>query len=471
MSSNFTRVGPDGCPSPFLEAGLFTEKGGFLEGRFCSNLSGTNCCLPCPHAQWLYPNNFEKVIERASWINFPGLLCSIFLIASFITLPAKQSRRHYLSVCLVTSVAVMNIAFLIPLGAKPAQCHDTITPNDMKSSTICAISGALVIAGGWFGVIWVSLITLYLHLQICWQLEVGEIFMSSAITAGCTIPMLGVAVALGLSGVSFRIGSTCHVNAERSLISLWIPLLLIASLTLFMQLATFTYCLRVYLASLGDYLTMSPSSAGKSQDMKRNVLSPKKAYQRVHAVIQLQWRSILVVLVIVADVIFFAVVFVSLNQVESSLANGSERFTPWLNCLIETGGDTEKCFIDTNTPRVSEGTVVSVLVLLSLNGFWCLILLGRFSMLTGWRDLISGKSKTELEFVSADARSYKNPTDYEMLANMSDHGKPPELLKAPSRAILYDSCEQQNLSYPAYLWNSSLVKLDDHQSHQRKYLV
>lgn len=92
-------------------------------------------------------------------------------------------------------------------------------------------------------------------------------------------------------------------------------------------------------------------------------------------------------------------------------------------------------------------------------------------MLTGWRDLISGKSKTEHEFVSADARAYKNPTDYEMLANMSDHGKPPELLAIPPRAILYDSCEQHNLSYPTYLWNTSLVQLDDHQYLQSKYLV
>lgn len=261
----------------------------------------------------------------------------------------------------------------------------------MKSNITCAVSGALVIAGGWFGVIWVCLITLYIHLQICWQREVGDSFMCGAIFAGCTIPIIGVAVALGLSGVSFRIGNTCHVNADKSLISLWIPLLLIASLTLFMQLATFTYCLRVYLVSLGDYLTTSPSSDFRSLKRNRNILSPKKTYRRVHAVIQLQWRSILVVFVIVADVIFFAVVFVSLNQVESALANGNDKFTPWFNCLVEAGGDKEKCFVNINTPRISEGTVISVLVLLSLNGFWCLILLGRFSMLTGWRDLITIK--------------------------------------------------------------------------------
>lgn len=67
--------------------------------------------------------------------------------------------------------------------------------------------------------------------------------------------------------------------------------------------------------------------------------------------------------------------------------------------------------------------------------------------------------------------NYKNSMDYEMLANMSDHGKPPELLTTPSRAILHDSYEEHDLPSPTYIWNTTLVQLDDPQHHQSKYLV
>ncbi|TQS39006.1 hypothetical protein Golomagni_00474 [Golovinomyces magnicellulatus] len=487
MTSNFSQVGQSSCPPPFLEAGLFPETDGckynfpllFLEGRFCSNLEGIRCCLPCPHTKWLYPDNFESMIEKASWINVPGLMCSIFLIASFVALPVSKTHRHYLSVCLVTSVAMMNIAFLIPLGAKPAQCDDAITPNDMRSSTACAISGALVIAGGWFGVMWVCLMTLALHLQICWQLVVDNVFMCGAITAGCTIPIIGLAVALCLSGVSFRFGNTCHVNAKNSLLTLWIPLLLVSSLTLFMQLATFIYCLRVYFASLGEYSAKRSSSSARSLKYKRNITSPKQAYQRIRTVIEHQWRGILIVLVIVADVIFFAIVFVSLNQVESVLARGNDSIIPWLNCLVETGGDKEICFLGNKIPRISEAAVMSVLVLLSvsiciadrhvlqLNGFWCLLLLGRYSMIVGWWELISGKNRRDSEIISVDGHVCKVPANYEMLANMKDCGRHQGSITNPPKSVFYSSKDRRELPDTPRMWSSAASTLDHHKQESR----
>ncbi|RKF53398.1 putative g-protein coupled receptor [Golovinomyces cichoracearum] len=467
MSSNFSQAGQSSCPRPFLEAGLFPETDGFLEGRFCSNLEGMSCCLPCPHTKWLYPDNFESMIEKASWINVPGLMCSIFLIASFVALPVSKTHRHYLSVCLVTSVAMMNIAFLIPLGAKPAQCDDAITPNDMRSSSACAISGALVIAGGWFGVMWVCLMTLALHLQICWQLVVDNVFMCGAITAGCTIPIIGLAVTLSLSGVSFRFGNTCHVNAQNSLLTLWIPLLLVSSLTLFMQLATFIYCLRVYFASLGEYSAKSSSSSSRSLKYKRNITSPKQAYQRIRTVIEHQWRGILIVLVIVADVIFFAIVFVSLNQVESVLAKGNENIIPWLNCLVETGGDKEICFLGNKIPRISEATVMSVLVLLSLNGFWCLLLLGRYSMIVGWWELISGKSRRDSEIISTNGHVCKDPANYEMLANMKVCGGHQCPITNPPKAVPYSSQGRMELPDTPFMWSSAALTLDHLEQESR----
>jgi hypothetical protein len=66
------------------------------------------------------------------------------------------------------------LGFVIPLGAKPEQCANAITPNGMESSTTCALSGAFLLAGGWCGIMWVFMRALALHLQICWQVVIGK---------------------------------------------------------------------------------------------------------------------------------------------------------------------------------------------------------------------------------------------------------------------------------------------------------
>jgi hypothetical protein len=60
-----------------------------------------------------------------------------------------------------------------------------------------------------------------------------------------------------------------------------------------------------------------------------------------------------------------------------------------------------------------------------MNGIWLLLLLGRWTMITGWRDLFSsGSSRSKREFVSVDARLddlKKDQRSYEMLSR--DTGK------------------------------------------------
>lgn len=46
------------------------------------------------------------------------------------------------------------VAFIIPLGTKPEECHNEITPNDMYSDVGCAFSGSLVAFGGCCLVVW-----------------------------------------------------------------------------------------------------------------------------------------------------------------------------------------------------------------------------------------------------------------------------------------------------------------------------
>lgn len=260
------------------------------------------------------------------------------------------------------------MAFIIPLGANPNQCFNDITPNDMKSSPTCAVSGAFIIFGGWSAVMWISLRSFALHLQICWQIVLGKTFMWGAIATGWGIPLIGLTLALVFSGVSFRFGDTCHINHQNSLADFWIPLLVFAALTLIIQFATFGYCIKVYLASLSDGSTTTGSSGLPSYAASgRATVTPRQAYRRVRRVLELQWRGIAIVLLIVGDVIFFSVVFVFLDDIETNLLKDPAKAATWLACLIENVGDKDQCLSLAAPLVVNEATVMAVLILLSVS--------------------------------------------------------------------------------------------------------
>lgn len=237
----------------------------------------------------------------------------------------------------------------------------------MKSNKTCGASGLILILGGWSSVVWVFLRSMSLHLQICWQMVVGRSFMWFALSVGWGIPILGTILVAVLSGVSFRLGATCHINHKNSLGDMWVPLLVLAGLAIVIQLFTFAYCIRVYLASLSDNSASTEGSGLPSYSNSIRTMTPRQAYRRVRRVIQLQWRGIAIVLIICVDVIFFSVVFVFQDNTVSRLAHKPTLAVDWLVCLVKSGGDKVPC-LDLATPlTVRMATVGAVLILLAVS--------------------------------------------------------------------------------------------------------
>ncbi|KAI9679888.1 MAG: hypothetical protein M1817_004903 [Caeruleum heppii] len=339
----------------------------------------------------------------------------------------------------------MQISFIIPLAAKPKQCYNKITPNDLHSDATCAVTGAFLLAGGWWSVMWVCLRALTLHLQICWQVITGKKFFYFAQAAGWGLPAVLVAVALAITGVSYRFGDTCHINYANALEIFWGPMLASAGAAIIVQFATFVYCVKVYLQSL---MENSPTSEGASALPSLNgstrTVSARQTYRRVRRVIELQWRGIAVVLIILADVTFLSVLFVYLDNTTQLTEENLKKAQPWLKCLVLNGGKKDQCLHLTKQMVVGEPTVMTLLILLSTNGIWCLLLLGRWAMVTGWIQLIKTRIERRREFASVDARRFSaDPSAYEMLKASpisNDTEKEsiqfsPSLLKSPEPAV------------------------------------
>lgn len=236
----------------------------------------------------------------------------------------------------------------------------------MHTLHICGASGTFLLFGGFSVVAWAFLRALSLHLQICWDIVVGRYFHIFAQAVGWGLPVIVITASLVFSGVSFRFGATCHINHENSLAAFWIPILIMAGLAAVLQFTTFGYCIKVYLASLADNNTAGsslPSTAGVS-------LTPRQAYRRVRRVIALQWRGITIVVIIIADVIFFSIVFVFQDVTTHAVREDPSLARDWFMCLIGSQGDKNECLGEAGVIVVNMATILAVLILLAVRPLW-----------------------------------------------------------------------------------------------------
>lgn len=94
------------------------------------------------------------LINASTYFNLVGVACCVFVLLSYACLSVEYTNRHYLSVCLVAAILIMQTSFVIPMGTKNNQCFDLITPHDMYSNASCALSGAFLLGGAWCVAMW-----------------------------------------------------------------------------------------------------------------------------------------------------------------------------------------------------------------------------------------------------------------------------------------------------------------------------
>ncbi|PYH62605.1 protein gprM [Aspergillus niger CBS 101883] len=443
------------CPTPFLQESLFPSKGGCTLSLASSLMDGFVRSLLQSMARFLAvcPVHWQNgPMAKLAWCRY---IAPVHLPPGIIRRAASEMDASSLSEHLLHpgnllygggSIAIVNqlaciltqpqIAFIIPLGVKPEQCYNHITPNDMHTDLSCAWTGALLLFGGWVCVTFSFIRTLAFHLQVCWEIMLGPKFMWTALILGWGIPAVGLTEMLILTGVSYRFGTVCHINVHDSNKDYWAPVVAFGGASLFLQFATLVYCIYVYVKSLYDEETSTTSSGLPSYSASVRTVTARQAYRRIRRVLQLQWRGVALVLVILTNVIFFAVVFIKMdNHLTSTVAN-MKLATPWLTCLVETQGNIQKCASEAEAIVPNKATLLAVLILLATVGFWNFVLYARPSIFAGWAEFFRARVTPPHEFVSVDARRTPDPRAYEMISGSSlpPYKTPEPVVRSPSPA-------------------------------------
>ena len=124
------------------------------------------------------------------------------------------------------------------------------------------------------------------------------------------------------------------------------------------------------------------------------------------------------------DVVLFVVVFVYLDDASAVNASKSDSLTLWVTCLVETGGQKDKCYKYGQHWLVNESTIAAVLICFTCIGTVCFPLMFRFSFLTGWKDLLMRPFTRKQEFVSLDAMHHNQSKQYSTSTQESGYPYP-----------------------------------------------
>jgi hypothetical protein len=181
------------------------------------------------------------------------------------------------------------------------------------------------------------------------------------------------------------------------------------------------YCVKVFLSNMWSDDTKDTANQVElpihSNSMRTTSNSAKLVYQRVKKILWLQWRSLGTVLFLLVDIVFFAVVWVQLDESVRKLEAGNMgHLTPFITCLVINMGKKDQCYKLGQDGLINESTSISVLVLLSLAGIQTGLLMTRTSFFVGWSDLFKRRFGKKGEFVSVDAKRYSaEPRNIELI--------------------------------------------------------
>lgn len=169
-----------------------------------------------------------------------------------------------------------------------------------------------------------------------------------------------VAIVLSISGVQYTFGRICYLIPRHDEATFWGPLLSISIVSLLLQLLTIAHCVILIIRPWFNYQKLRWSGYTPSSDEER-VLGAQRTASRVRKIVQMQWRAILITVLILIYVCFLAAVFMRLRQFDKYPE--SDRRV-WFECLQSSNGDKTPCLSHATSLGPNEPELWAVLYML-----------------------------------------------------------------------------------------------------------
>ncbi|CAG8534009.1 10114_t:CDS:2 [Cetraspora pellucida] len=237
------------------------------------------CCIPCPYINNFYPEgHIDMIYTVLSVLRVISFVCIAIIVLSYLVLPNK--REHPAMIVLIFNIcllAFIGINFFYIGNHKSIQCADDFTQSTMKNNVLCGVQ---------------------------------------AIT----------------NNISFDFGAVCMVSKNISKELFWAPLAMFVIPAFLIHIVTFIYVAKAQWMLARDF---EDSSLGTIVTNSTGTLDHVTS-QDVLNVIKIQWRSLLLAMVLLITYIIFMVTLTATSQLSpllSSTTDVDSWIIDWLNCL------------------------------------------------------------------------------------------------------------------------------------------
>jgi hypothetical protein len=181
-----------------------------------------------------------------------------------------------------------------------------------------------------------------------------------------TAPLAFLVAVLSTARFSYRMGQTCLPNHEKVITTFWVWLVVFAILGFLLQAITTGFCVCFYTKTLRRE-RLTPSH---QRGYRGSVTSNLQTWVNVRRLFVLQWRKILVsVLVLIGSLVFF-IVFWTQDSKLGAVFNNPGNIKPvktWIVCQTLSRGIKTECRKYVKNFTVNELAVLTALILASVS--------------------------------------------------------------------------------------------------------
>lgn len=188
---------------------------------------------------------------------------------------------------------------------------------------------------------------------------------------------------MGTIGVSYKLGHVCLPSGPEAFVAWYVWLVIFAGLSAIILISTILYCLWKFaisaLAGAGtsthksthstnSAVSDTPETGGKLPSKRAQRRRKRIEFARIKKVLVLQWRTIVLALIILNETIYFGLVFAqSTGAAEAAVHGHTVADQIWSACLIVTGGNKNACLGQSTGLGLSGPRVVATWLLLSVS--------------------------------------------------------------------------------------------------------
>ncbi|KAJ3413389.1 hypothetical protein HDV05_008100 [Chytridiales sp. JEL 0842] len=363
------------CPAPFL------PRTSTAFNKNCNKQ--TNCCLPCPVQNFVYPVNSFRTVVLAINIGqgISALLCA-YVVLSWAVLPGR--RQHPGDIVLHFSIAVMiwqSCTFFLMGNPKRIQCADDVTVSTASNNTLCAFQGAVIMTAVHATVLWAGYMIWNLHATIVWRSQIFERFKPLGVILCWGLPGVFTFIPFLLSNVDATTGITCLVEPAKAntfFFSFQAPVVIVS---FFLNIATMIHIWIVARRST----SMNSSSNNNYSSNGGSTSKPISARRQMLQLMKLNWRALFLGLVFLITYITYVIFF---NIVVAPISNTSAEtqwVKDWVLCMVTTNADQNLCAERFKEYIPAFGWIVVANVCIASVGLWIFVIFGsNLALLRDW---------------------------------------------------------------------------------------